>query len=753
MPIVGYANKLSVRDGDEIAFMVSCDAPSYRARLVRLVGSATLHGGHPRTTEVQSSLNGEHIGKRETFHRGSYVVIPSKPTLGMLESFSFQAWVYPTLPGAGRQVIVSSSGPRGAFALFLDEMGRLAVSVGGPDGIHSELPIEAKQWYCVGCSYEASGRLVLYQSSVIEWPGGSNAYNDSGPASPDCSLGGANVMIGAQEERQGGGLGATGFFNGKLDSPRMFSKALSVEEFESLALGMPPGAFEPNLVASWDFSSDIMSARVTDVSGHEMNGWAVNVPKRAVTGYNWKGREMDFRLAPKQYGAIYFHEDDLDDAGWLPDFTLKVPSGMKSGVYAVHLESAGSEDYIPFIVRPPERGRHASIAFLLPTLTYIAYSNFHSYTQADIKALRGLGTVYPARDFERYNVTNRLLGLYDLHRDGSGVSMTSRLKPLLAMRPGFLGAHLSSGKGAAHLLSADLFLAEWMEQKGFDFDVITDEDLHDEGLELLRPYRVVLTGSHPEYYTEKMLDAMEAYLKGGGRMMYLGGNGFYWVTSIDPQRAHLFEVRRWGATQGWRSEPGEYHHSTTGEMGGSWRNRGRAEHKLVGVGFSGEGVDVNRPYRRMPQSFDPEVAFVFEGIGKDELIGDLDNEVLEHGAAGFEIDRVAFDQGTPGHTKLLARSTAFPDSYLHAIEELNHMEPDQTGSTSPLVRADMVLLEYPKGGAVFSVGSISWCGCFPRPSQGNNVAKITENVLRRFSSDRTSVSDEVGKDRAAQGSG
>jgi N,N-dimethylformamidase len=29
--------------------------------------------------------------------------------------------------------------------------------------------------------------------------------------------------------------------------------------------------------------------------------------------------------------------------------------------------------------------------------------------------------------------------------------------------------------------------------------VITEEDLHREGLKLLAPYRVVLTGSHPEY--------------------------------------------------------------------------------------------------------------------------------------------------------------------------------------------------------------------------------------------------------------
>jgi hypothetical protein len=41
----------------------------------------------------------------------------------------------------------------------------------------------------------------------------------------------------------------------------------------------------------------------------------------------------------------------------------------------------------------------------------------------------------------------------------------------------------------------------------------------------------------------------------------------------------------------------------------------------------------------------------------------------------------------------------------------------------------------PEGGAVFSVGSISWCGSLPINAFENNVSRITENVLRRFMTD------------------
>ena len=49
-----------------------------------------------------------------------------------------------------------------------------------------------------------------------------------------------------------------------------------------------------------------------------------------------------------------------------------------------------------------------------------------------------------------------------------------------------------------------------------------------------------------------------------------------------------------------------------------------------------------------------------------------------------------------------------------------------------LVPADMVYFEAPEAGAVFSVGSISWCSCLSFNGGDNNVSRVTENVLRKF---------------------
>jgi N,N-dimethylformamidase len=265
---------------------------------------------------------------------------------------------------------------------------------------------------------------------------------------------------------------------------------------------------------------------------------------------------------------------------------------------------------------------------------------------------------------------------------------------------------------------------------GFQFDVAIDEDLHNEGEGLLSQYRVVLTGSHHEYWSGAMLAALESYLAGGGRCMYLSGNGLYWVTSFDPAQPHIVEVRRWGGTQSWTSEPGQYYHSTTGELGGLWRERARAPQKLVGVGFSAQGFDRSLPYRRQPASFDPRAAFIFEGIGPDEPIGD--SGLVMGGAAGFELDRADTALGTPPHALVVATATGFSDSYQHVVEEVALANSRQGGTVEPRVKADMVYYETPNGGAVFSVGSIAYCGSLSAGAYAGNVSRLTANVLRRF---------------------
>ena len=153
----------------------------------------------------------------------------------------------------------------------------------------------------------------------------------------------------------------------------------------------------------------------------------------------------------------------------------------------------------------------------------------------------------------------------------------------------------------------------------------------------------------------------------------------------------------------------------------------------MGVGYTAEGYDNGRPYHRAPGSFDPRAAFIFEGINDDEIIGDFG--LMLGGAAGYEFDRADIAFGTPPHALILAVASNFSEHYTHCIEEVNIMDPMQTGTTNPLVRAEMVYFETTNGGAVFSASSISYCGSLSHNNYDNNISRITENVLNRFTSE------------------
>ena len=252
--------------------------------------------------------------------------------------------------------------------------------------------------------------------------------------------------------------------------------------------------------------------------------------------------------------------------------------------------------------------------------------------------------------------------LYDTHSDGSGVCYSSRLRPILNMRPKAETPWACFGEDAtnAREFILDMYVEDWLTHFGFEHDVITDEDVHREGIDLLKPYHVLITGGHPEYYSKAMRDAVHGFTQQGGRLMYLGGNGFYWRVAMHKEVPGVIEVRRCeAAIRTWEADPGEYYHSFTGEYGGIWRHQGDfAPQRLAGVGFVAEGFDKSSYYRRMPGSFDPRASFIFEGIGEDELIGDFGYH--GEGAAGNELDAT---DSAAGHAPARARSRALGEPH------------------------------------------------------------------------------------------
>ncbi len=754
MRVVGYTDRWSAAPGEKLSFMVSCEEPSYRANIVRLIhGDTNPQGPGFKEEPVQTPVDGEYRGRTQALHKGSYVHVPDSAPLQTSSGFTLQAWVYPTTPKKGDQGILTkwSASDGVGYALVIGEDGAAALWLGdgsgGMEQVRSGKPLRARTWHFICGGYDAKAKRAFLHQEPLDGRYVSDVKAVVERASELSNLGqraAPFLMAGYCQRVESGDAVVEGHFNGKIDGPCIFNRALTAQEVEALRDGAPPASFGTSLIAAWDLGRDFATVRVTDTSPHGLHGQAVNMPVRAVTGHNWRGYVHSFRHAPDEYAAIHFHDDDLEDAGWEADFELTVPRETRSGVYAAHLVAGESEDYIPFFVRPQRGAPTAPVLFLAPTASYLAYANVQFFADNERFFNRGESSAelrHQGRNFHRpepqaqdeYVMANQLVGLYDRHSDGSGVCHASRLRPMVNIRPKYHLPRLKnvgSGTPYPHQFNADLHLVDWLETKGHRYDVATDDDLNFEGVELLRPYPVVVTGTHPEYWSGPMLDALQSYLDGGGRLMYLGGNGFFWVTSYHPERPHVIEVRRWHGTRAWQAEPGEYYHSTTGELGGLWRFRGRPPQRMLGVGFAAQGFDYSLPFQRQPGSFDPRAAFIFEGIGDDEVIGDFG--LVMEGAGGFEVDRVDPEQGTSEDTLVLATVTGFSNIYQRAVEEVL-MNGPHGGTVDPEVRGDMTYLPLPGGGAVFSISSIAWCGSLSHNGYDNNVSRITDNVLRQFS--------------------
>ena len=732
--IAGYTDKLSVAPGETVRFLVSCDdgAASYRAGIVRLICTDD-HPEGPGLIErpVKTSVDGEYPGRRQPIHAGSYAVVPSGPALAPLESFTVQAMIWPTTPAKGRQSLLGtwSEETRAGFALEIDESGAVALRIGDGEGdgevCSTGKALPAREWALAAASYDAAtGEVHVYREPVVDQPrNNARAHVRTTARVKHGATGSGSLVIAAhQAGSQNGRPVMAGHYNGKIDGPRLANRALTRNEIEALRGNAVPRSLLNAVVAAWDFSRDISSETVTDLSPNRLHGETVNLPTRAMKGWNWAGEVHDWKTAPEQYGAIHFHDDDLYDAGWNVDFELTVPADMRSGVYAAKLESGAEPEHVVFFVRAPRGTTTSKVLYLAPTATYMAYANFRTMNRDDYyQTVQGALLNLTPEDLFLNDHPEYGESLYGHHSDDSGVCYTSRLRPIVNMRP----------NTPLWAFNGDGYLTAWFDAMGYEVDVATDEDVHNEGIGLLESYAVVVTGCHPEYASRATLDALEVFVNRGGRLMYLGGNGFYWRIAYHPVKPDVIEMRRAEAgIRAWEAEPGEYYMGFTGEYGGMWRRQDRAPNRLTGIGFAAQGFNIGSYYRRMPGSFDARARFIFEGIGEDERIGDFG--LAGGGAAGQEIDRYDRALGSPSHALVLATSENHDDSMLLVSEEIANTNLMLGGTENPLVRADMVFFETAGGGAVFSTGSISWPASLPWNNYDNNVSRITDSVLKRF---------------------
>ena len=229
----------------------------------------------------------------------------------------------------------------------------------------------------------------------------------------------------------------------------------------------------------------------------------------------------------------------------------------------------------------------------------------------------------------------------------------------------------------------------WLEREKFDHDLYSETQFHRNAFNL-DAYKVLIITTHPEYWTQNMYQTLKKWVyEGGGKLMYLGGNGLN--CEVEILENNTMKVKN-----------GDARKMEKGKKESRFHLYNESEANLLGIVFSNEGIMTAAPYEVVNSNH-----WIFSGTGlkKGDLFGEESlHERIPGGASGHETDKTS--SSSPENVEIVARGT----------------NPDGGG-------AEMVYYNTPSGGEVFSVGSITY------PASiliDDKISQITGNVIRRF---------------------
>ena len=235
--LIGYADTLSVSPGQTVGFHVSTDFPEYSVSIVRLTRGERSGRGF-REEEVDAIP--ARRGRKQATHPGSYAIVEDHLAIHGLRSFTVQMWIFPTTPEKrGEQGLLSRWSGASGFALVIGSNGDLGIWLGDEtsvERIYSGKRLRSRAWCFVCACVDAQARtVVLKQTSLTKFALEESSsvsvhtVRSTGPYDSHSPL-----LIAATNLAQNSTSRAAvvGLYNGKIDRPALFGRALSPAEME-----------------------------------------------------------------------------------------------------------------------------------------------------------------------------------------------------------------------------------------------------------------------------------------------------------------------------------------------------------------------------------------------------------------------------------------------------------------------------------------------------------------------------------------
>ncbi|MGZ4611914.1 MAG: N,N-dimethylformamidase beta subunit family domain-containing protein [Kineosporiaceae bacterium] len=186
---------------------------------------------------------------------------------------------------------------------------------------------------------------------------------------------------------------------------------------------------------------------------------------------------------------------DAGTPGWHSSASVRVGPSWPPGLYLVQLMARGrAVQGAPLVVRAPDGAARSPALFVVPAMTWAAYTRF---------------------------------GGRSLYRDArlpgkAGVAHRARTADV---------ARPIEGPGVYAVYRYTVPTISAVEHAGVDVDYAADLDV-DATPSLVRGHSELVTGSHTEYVSRRVYDAFQAARDAGTNLAFLGANGFYWQARI-----------------------------------------------------------------------------------------------------------------------------------------------------------------------------------------------------------------------------
>jgi hypothetical protein len=531
---------------------------------------------------------------------GSYVNVDNAlPAEQSLSALTLECWVRPSqfFPNASEEewwgLITQYSRPTACgIGLFLTSLGSVALYLGHGGDFDGKRLFECSQalkspfeWaHVVGVWDGTQASLYVNAQLQQHWP-------LTGTIKP----GPAPLRLAAYGEDGN----TSHILEGDLAMPVIYGRALSALEIqkryhEDQGLHLPP---LDSVLACWPLTEE-KGITVADISPAERTGTLINHATWMIGGPSFNAAavprfgEYNPTKDPTRGHGLRFASDDLFDAGWSTTATLSLPKDLKPGIYVGRIsyessDSPASYD-VTFVVKKAQDAARKRMVVLCATNTWLAYActPFVSHATGSPPPLWGTNGRYANGANERTEPPPGTLG-YNFYCDHQAQQPTYQVGVNLPWPAASPDVRYFGDVDYSHLTRAELFTHYWLEQNGYDYDVITDFDLHRDPA-ALDGYQVLLIAGHSEYWSHQAYQAVDDFLKGGHDVIVLSGNTMFWRVSFDPD-FKVMQCRKALYLPGGRNNAntGETWHSGDNQRGGLMRECGHPAWQVLGMESSG----------------------------------------------------------------------------------------------------------------------------------------------------------------------